>query len=91
MRLFKLWHKNEEELDEQAIDRYYEIARIKAKIAALRSELGATANVRSSQKKPKVIPKEIETETKDIPQRDIERERRNAEMNDLKAKLMGKK
>lgn len=89
MRLFKLWRKNEEEIDEQAIDRYYEIARIKAKISSLRSELGATANVRSSQKKPKVTPKKIEEETKDIPQRSAEQERNN-ELDALRKKLMGK-
>lgn len=90
MRLFKLWHKNEEELDEKAIDRYYEIARIKAKIAALRSELGATTNVRPSQKKPKVIPKKIKEETKDTPQRSAEQQRNN-ELDALRKKLMGKK
>lgn len=89
MRLFKLWRKNEEEIDEQAIDRYYEIARIKAKIAALRSELGVSDYVRSSQKKPKVIPKEVKAETKDIPQRSPEQERNN-ELDALRKKLMGK-
>lgn len=87
IRLFKIWEsKKEEEVDERAVERYIEIARLKTKIASLRSMLPETNYVHPKPSKPTVTQKEKKAQAQDTAQQE-----RNAELNDLKAKLMRKK
>ena len=75
-------HKLEEDYDEEYYERYVEIQRIKRRIAELRHTLFGAQRT--------VIPR---NETVEKPQQTVDpaREAKNKELNDLKAKLMGKK
>lgn len=88
IKWFKIWGRNtqEEIVDERAVERYIEIARIKTKIADLRRELEAPNNVRANKTKSKAEEEKKEETIQDSPS-----QQRESEINDIKAKLLGKK
>jgi len=87
-KLFRIWERSNtgDEIDVRAMERDFEIARIKTEIAALRRKLKASDYVHQEQTEQKITQKE-----KEVSPDDTSRQKRDSELNDLKAKLLGKR
>ena len=82
------WFTKEEVLDEPQTDIFARTAEIKSRIAAARSSLGEP---KKPVKIPQTQPKYVVAEEPQQPTRAADREQKTQELDDMKARLMGKK